>query len=59
MTIQKRSEKLLIWMHRNDISGQQIADESGTSRQHVSRMIKNNYFSDTVLAALKRMGFNE
>lgn len=59
ITITKTSEKVLIWMHRNSISGQMIADESGITRQAVSKMLSDNCLSSKVIFALKRLGYTE
>jgi len=57
ITIQKTSEKLLIWMHRNNITGQDIATEAEVTRQAFSKMMKDNAFSTKVLFAARRLGY--
>jgi len=42
-----------------DITGQQIADEIGITRQAWSSVLKSNIFRVNHLIALKRMGFND
>jgi predicted transcriptional regulator len=59
LTIIKRKEKVLIWMHRNQITGQQIADNVGITRQAFNTQFKNDNFSDDVLNTMKSMGFRE
>ena len=46
-------------MHRENISGQQIAREIGITRQAWSNKLKSNIFSVTDLMTLKRLGFDE
>jgi len=55
----KTSEKILIWMHRNKISGQQISEKIGITRQAWSGKMKDNVFTPKDLLILKSMGFND
>jgi predicted transcriptional regulator len=59
ISVHKTSEKVLIWMHRNNKSGQEIAKEAGITRQGFSKMMSDNIFSIKVLMALKRLGYKE
>lgn len=59
MVLQKTSEKVLIWMHRKEITQQKIADEIGVTRQTFSKKLQDNIFDVNDLMALKRLGFNE
>jgi len=59
MNIHKTNEKILIWMHRTKISGQQIANEIGISRQAWNAKMKNNNFSVGDIITVKRMGFKD
>jgi len=59
MRLIKKNEKILIWMHRNNISGQKIADEIGITRQAWSHKLKNNVFSPADIMTIKRMGFTD
>lgn len=59
MKLIKTSEKILIWMHRNNISGQKIACEIGITRQAWSGKIRDNIFTPKDMLTIKRMGFNE
>ena len=59
MIITKTSEKILIWMTRNNITGQKIAEEIGVTRQAVSKKINNNIFTHSDMLALKRLGFKD
>jgi hypothetical protein len=59
LTITKTNEKVLIWMHRHKINGQQIADRAGITRAAFNIQLHNNNFSTGVLIAMKSMGFKE
>ncbi len=59
ITVTKKSEKILLWMHRNKKSGVDIAKEAGITRQAFSKMMNDNIFSDKVMIALSRLGFNQ
>lgn len=57
MEIFKQSEKIIIWMHRNKVTGQQIANEIGITRQAWSNKLQSNYFTQRDIATIKRMGY--
>lgn len=59
MHIIKTSEKILIWMHRNKVSGQDIAKEIGITRQAWSNKLTNNVFTPKDLMTIKRLGYTE
>jgi hypothetical protein len=59
MQIIKTSEKIIVWLHRTGITMQDIANESGTTRQSVSQQIKDNVITINVIQAIKRLGFQE
>lgn len=59
ITVIKRSEKVLIWMHRNEITGKQIADKAGISRQAFNVQFKKDNFSNDVMNVMKSLGFKE
>lgn len=59
MHIQKTSEKIIIWMHRNKITISEIATNAGVTRQAFSKKIQDNLFTTNDMITLKRMGFNE
>ena len=59
MELIKTSEKILIWMYRENITGQKIANEIGITRQAWSNKLKSNIFSIADMLAIKRMGFKE
>ena len=59
MEIHKTSEKVLIWMTRENITGQKIADEIGITRQAWSQKMRDNLFTIFDIQTLRRMGFKE
>ena len=59
MKIIKTNEKIIIWMHRTGITGQQIANKIGITRQAWSVKLKENIFSPRDLFAIRNMGFKE
>ena len=59
MKIQKTSEKILVWMHRNDVTNIQIAEKLGITRQTWAKKMKDNCFVIGDIIRLKSMGFNE
>ena len=59
MHITKTSEKILIWMSRNNITGVKISSEIGITRQAWSQKLKDNSFSDKDMLTLRRLGFDQ
>jgi len=59
MQVIKTSEKIILWLYRNGITQQQVADKIGITRQAFSQKIKDNIFTIRDLFVLKSMGFNE
>ena len=59
MELIKTSEKILIWMYRENITGQKIANEIGITRQAGSNKLKSNIFSIADMLAIKRLGFKD
>jgi transcriptional regulator with XRE-family HTH domain len=57
MRIIKTSEKILVWMHRTGITGQQIANEIGITRQAWSNKLRSNVFTTKDIITIKRLGF--
>jgi len=55
--INKTSEKVIIWLHRENKTQQWLAEQLGQTRQSVSQKIKENYFSETDLIKIKSLGF--
>ena len=56
LTIIKTSEKVLIWLHREDKTQVWLAGEFGVTRQSVSQKISDNVFSMSDILTLKRLG---
>lgn len=56
-TVHKTSEKLLLWMKRNNYSQQYVAAQIGLTRQTLAKRLDDNFFSSGDLIALKRIGF--
>lgn len=56
--INKTSEKVIIWLHRENKTQQWLAGQLGQTRQSVSQKIKENYFSVGDLIRMKSLGFN-
>jgi hypothetical protein len=60
MNIIKTSEKILIWMHRNNITQLMLADAVGTTRQNIAYKLKNNDFNVYEINIIKmKLGFSE
>jgi DNA-binding transcriptional regulator LsrR (DeoR family) len=56
--INKTSEKVIIWLYRENKTQQWLADQLGQTRQSVSQKIRDNYFSAGDLIKMKYLGFN-
>ena len=59
MKVYKTSEKILLWLYRENITQNQVAKEIGITRQAFSQKIKTNIFTIMDIAILKRMGFKD
>jgi len=59
MNIIKRSEKILVWMHRKDVTQLKLAKSLGTTRQTIARKLKENNFDSTDLIKLNLLGYSE
>lgn len=55
--INKTSEKVIIWLHRENKTQQWLAEQLGQTRQSVSQKIRENYFSEADLIKIKSLGF--
>ena len=53
--IHKTSEIILIWLYRNNKTQQWLAEQFGLTRQALSTKLKDNFFSDSDKALLKRL----
>jgi hypothetical protein len=52
----KNSEKVLLWLYREDLTMTWLAKELDQSAPSVSQKLKRNGFTDKDLAVLKRLG---
>ena len=56
MEINKTSEKVLVWMHRQNITQMQLSVKLGCARQSLASKIDNNYFTPGDILKLKTLG---
>jgi len=56
INIIKNSEKVFLWLYRENKTITLLAKELGQTKQSVSNKIKTNSFSDRDLAVIKRLG---
>jgi precorrin-6B methylase 1 len=56
VNIIKNSEKVLLWLYREDKTMTWLAKELGQSIQAVSQKLKTNGFTDRDLTVLNRLG---
>ena len=56
VTIVKTSEKVLIWLYRENKTQVWLAEQFGVTRQSVSQKINDNIFSVGDMIILKRLG---
>jgi len=56
--ISKTSEKVIIWLHREDKTQKWLADKLGQTRQSISQKINGNYFTESDLIRMKEFGFS-
>ena len=54
--IVKTSEKVIIWMSRNNKTQIEMAAELGITRQTFAQRLKDNFFTITEIVKLKRLG---
>ena len=54
--LEKTSEKVLIWLHREDKTQQWLAEQMGITRQSVSHKINDNIFQIRDIIVLKSLG---
>ncbi|HOU02457.1 MAG TPA: hypothetical protein PLL94_10840 [Bacteroidales bacterium] len=52
----KNSEKVLLWLYREDKTMTWLAKELGQTIQAVSQKMKKNGFTDSDLTTIKRLG---
>jgi len=56
ITLIKTSEKVLIWLHREEKSQQWLSEKLGVTRQSISQKINNNIFQPRDILILKSLG---
>lgn len=54
--IYKTSEKILLWLHRNNKSMKWLANQLHQTRSSISQKIKNNMFTIGDINKLKNLG---
>ena len=54
--VYKTSEKVIIWLHRENLTQQWLADQLGQTRQAMSQKIKDNMFTVGDIMRLQSMG---
>jgi len=59
MRLYKTSEKVMIWMKRNNLTQDYIALKLGITRQTLAKRIQDNFFSVRDIIILKSLGFKE
>lgn len=57
MELIKTNEKILIWMHRNNITQSSLAEKLSISRQSLSQKMRDNVFGVGDIIKLKSLGF--
>lgn len=55
-TVYKNSEKVLLWLYRNNKTIIELSECLGKTRQTVANNIKENTFSDLDLAKIRKIG---
>ncbi|MBN1234091.1 MAG: MarR family transcriptional regulator [Candidatus Coatesbacteria bacterium] len=55
-SIIKKSEKILLWLYREDKTMTWLAQELGQTKQSISHKIKTNTFSDWDLRRIEQLG---
>lgn len=55
----KTNEKINLWMFRTNITGKDIADKLGITRQAWSNKMKNNTFTPIDIITIQKMGYKE
>lgn len=55
--INKTSEKVIIWLYRENKTQQWLAEKLGCTRQAISQKIRDNYFTELDLIKMKSLGF--
>jgi len=59
MKVYKTSEKILLWLYRENISQSKVAENIGITRQAFSQKIKDNIFTIKDIFVMQQMGFED
>jgi len=59
MNVHKTSEKLFLWMRREKITQQEIAEHLGITRQTLIARMKDNSFKINEIVKLTELGFSD
>jgi hypothetical protein len=57
--IYKTSEKILVWMKRNNYTQDFVSQHLEITRQTFAKRLQDNFFSMNELIILKRLGFDD
>jgi len=56
VTVTKTSEKVLLWLHRNNKTQLWLAEQMNTNRQAIAKKIEDNIFTPGDILTLNRLG---
>ena len=56
VVVHKNSEKVLLWLYREDKTMTWLAKELGQTKQSISQKLKSNGFSDRDIKRIKQLG---
>ena len=59
MKVYKTSEKILLWLYRENISQSKVAENIGITRQAFSQKIKDNIFTIKDIFVMQQMVFED
>ena len=57
--IYKTSEKILVWMKRNNYTQDFVSSHLSITRQTLAKRLQDNFFSVGELITLRRLGFDD
>ena len=56
VTVIKNSEKILLWLHREELTMTWLAEKLGQSKARISQKIKYNDFSELDILTIRGLG---
>ena len=59
MRVEKTSEKIILWLYRENKTQKWLAGELGKTRQSVSQMLKDNIIPFGDMVKIKSLGFTD